>query len=316
MKKTHIRFLTLLVFTLAFQAISEIIFAQTPQKMNYQAVIRGASGDILPNATIGMRVSILFGSSSGVEIYKEIYSPLPQTNTYGIVTLEIGSGIPQTGTFSTINWSVSPYYIKIETDPNGGTNYTVTSTNQLLSVPYALYAASSGATAPVHYIGQFYGGGIIFYVDQTGNHGLICSVIELSTASTWSDMPTTLIGLTAQSDWDGQSNSNAMILQSISNSAADICDTYTNTNYGTGIYSDWYLPAIDQLSLIYHVKYQLNKALDSDGNSATTALVKNSYWSSTECSSTSAWAYDFITGTVIGNDKLCTPVHVRAIRAF
>jgi hypothetical protein len=82
------------------------------------------------------------------------------------------------------------------------------------------------------------------------------------------------------------------------------------------VYSDWYLPAIDELSLIYHAKYQLNKAIDTDGNPATTLLVMNSYWSSTESSSTSAWTYDFVTGSVLGGSKLCALIYVRAVRRF
>jgi hypothetical protein len=316
MKRRSIRFLIMTIVIIAHQVICINTFAQSPQKMSYQAVIRNSSGDIIPNTSIGMRVSILLGSSTGTEIYKETYSPNPQSNAYGIVILEIGNGIPQTGTFSNIDWSVGPYYIKIETDPTGGINYTISSTSQLLSVPYAFYSVNSGASVPAHYIGQFYGGGVIYYVDHTGNHGLICSLIDLSTANTWSDHPTTLIGPTAQSDWNGKNNSAAMIFQSTTTSAADICSNYSNTDYGTGVFNDWYLPAIDQLSLLYHAKYQINKAIETDANAATTVLVKNSYWSSTECSSTSAWAYDFITGTVIGNDKLCTPIHIRTIRDF
>ncbi len=90
-----------------------------------------------------MRVSILQGSTTGTEVYKEIYNPNPQTNVNGLVTIEIGGGIPLTGTFSTIDWSSGPYFLKTETDPAGGTNYTISGTSQLLSVPYALYSKVS-----------------------------------------------------------------------------------------------------------------------------------------------------------------------------
>lgn len=306
----------LLLITIVLQAIGLTAFSQSPQKINYQAVIRNVTGDVLPNTSLGMRVSILQGSSSGIIIYRETYSPNPLSNSYGVVNINIGAGTPQIGTFAAINWGNGPYFIKIETDPTGYTNYTLVSTNQLVSVPYAFYAEYSGSTPPKHYVGEFFEGGIIFYVDYTGNHGLICSLTDINAAMTWSDFPTTLIGATAQSDWNGQANSNAIILQSSAASTADACDNYTNPNYGSGIYSDWYLPAIDQLSLLFHAKYQLDKAIDTDGNPATIPLAKHSYWSSTECSSLSAWAFDFVTGTIIGNDKLCTPIYVRAIRDF
>jgi hypothetical protein len=118
--------------------------AQSPQKMSYQAVIRNASNALITDQAIGLRVSILQGSATGTEVYKEIFNPNPQTNVNGLVTVEIGTGTPLTGTFSGIDWANGPYFIKTETDPTGGTNYTITGTSQLISVPYALYAENSG----------------------------------------------------------------------------------------------------------------------------------------------------------------------------
>jgi uncharacterized protein (TIGR02145 family) len=132
--KTQYIFLMLLVFTI----IS--IHAQSPEKMSYQAVIRDAGNKILSGQTVSIRISILQGFTSGTEVYKETYNPKPQTNANGLVTVEIGSGIPETGIFENIDWSNGPYFIKIETDPTGNTNYSIIGTSQLLSVPYALYA--------------------------------------------------------------------------------------------------------------------------------------------------------------------------------
>ena len=120
------------------------VFAQTPEKMSYQAVIRNAANTLVINQTIGMRVSVLQGSATGTEVYKEIYNPNPTTNSNGLITVEIGTGIPLTGTFASINWSNGIYFIKTETDPTGGTNYSIVGTSQLMSVPYALYAKNSG----------------------------------------------------------------------------------------------------------------------------------------------------------------------------
>jgi hypothetical protein len=120
------------------------VFAQAPQKMSYQAVIHNDSNVLVINTQIGMRISILRDSANGTEVYKEIYNPNPQTNANGLVTVEIGGGIPLTGTFAAIDWSAGPYFIKTETDPTGGTNYTITGTSQLLSVPYAIYADEAG----------------------------------------------------------------------------------------------------------------------------------------------------------------------------
>ena len=110
-------------------------FAQSPEKMSYQAVIRNAANALVTNQQVGMQISILQGSTA---VYEETQTPTSNTN--GLVTLEIGTGTIVSGTFSSIDWSADTYFIKIETDPAGGTNYTITGSSQLLSVPYALYA--------------------------------------------------------------------------------------------------------------------------------------------------------------------------------
>ena len=118
------------------------MLAQAPQKLSYQCVIRNASGELITNKSIGIKISILQGSPVGTTVFSETYSPNPQTNVNGLLSLEIGGGVPVTGTFSGINWDDGPYFIKTETDPNGGTSYTITGTSQLLSVPYALNAGN------------------------------------------------------------------------------------------------------------------------------------------------------------------------------
>ena len=121
--------------------ITASAFAQTPQKMSYQAVIRNASNILVANSNVSMRISILQGSSSGTAVYVE--TQIPTTNTNGLVSIEIGGGTVVSGTFSAINWANGSYFIKTETDPTGGTNYTIIGTSQLLSVPYALHAKNT-----------------------------------------------------------------------------------------------------------------------------------------------------------------------------
>lgn len=116
-------------------------FAQAPQKMSYQSVIRNSSNQLVTSHTVGMRVSILQGSANGSAVYVETQTPA--TNANGLVTIEIGEGTPVTGTFAGIDWSTGIYYIKTETDPAGGTTYTITGTSQLLSVPYAFFAKTT-----------------------------------------------------------------------------------------------------------------------------------------------------------------------------
>ena len=133
------------LYTILFVAVCIGInaFPQVPEKMSYQAVVRNSSNQLVISQAIGMKISILQGTSTGTIIYQETYNPTPQTNANGLVSIEIGGGIPITGTFSAINWANGPYFLKTETDPAGGTSYTITGTSQLLSVPYALYAKTA-----------------------------------------------------------------------------------------------------------------------------------------------------------------------------
>ncbi|AKK72637.1 hypothetical protein OK18_08390 [Chryseobacterium gallinarum] len=118
--------------------------AQVPEKMSYQAIIRNGSGQLLNNQSIAVKATILQGSPAGTEVYSERLTG--NTNANGLITLEIGSGTVLSGTFATINWPSGNYYLKTETDPAGGNNYTITGTSQLLSVPYAMYAKSAGSS--------------------------------------------------------------------------------------------------------------------------------------------------------------------------
>jgi hypothetical protein len=128
---------------LAAVLITASVFAQTPEKMTYQSVIRNTTDQLVTNQDIGMQISILQGSASGTPMYVETHNTT--TNANGLVTVEIGNGTVLSGDFTTIDWSNDIYFIKTETDPTtaGGTSYTITGTSQLLSVPYALHAKTA-----------------------------------------------------------------------------------------------------------------------------------------------------------------------------
>lgn len=130
-----------ILFAILAVAISTNSFAQIPQRMSYQSVIRNAEGNLVVNAAIGVQISILKDTPTGQAVYIETVNNT--TNENGLLSLEIGGGTPTLGNFSQINWATGTFFVKTETDPNGGTNYTIVGTGQLLSVPYALYAGSS-----------------------------------------------------------------------------------------------------------------------------------------------------------------------------
>lgn len=131
-----------LLLTMIFLFSMEAL-AQSPEGMSYQSVVRDMDNALLTNTEIGMQITILQGDEDGEEVYAETH--FPTTNDNGLVSLVIGNGNAVLGVFSDINWSVGPYFIKVEIDVEGGTQYTIISVQQLLSVPYALYALESGS---------------------------------------------------------------------------------------------------------------------------------------------------------------------------
>lgn len=121
--------------------IIKVCSAQSPEKISYQAVIRDASNNLLVNQNVGIRISVLLSNATGTPVMIETHSS--STNDNGLISLEIGTGSQVTGELSTIDWGNGPYFIKTETDPNGGSDYTISSTSQLLSVPYALHCKTA-----------------------------------------------------------------------------------------------------------------------------------------------------------------------------
>lgn len=286
------------------------VWAQAPQKMSYQAVLRNSNGALITSAPVGMRISILQGSSPVTAVYVETQTP--STNANGLVSLQIGTGIVVTGTFATINWAAGPYFIKTETDPTGGTAYTIAGTNELMSVPYALFSANAGVGGFTHYIGEEFGGGVIFHLwkDALGvEHGLIIDKTDLGAAQVWSNIDATLIGASAQSSWDGLSNSNAIVGQAgHTSSASALCLNSTN-----GGQSDWYLPSAQELNMLWNNYYTVARSLIQI--TGATQLQSAGYLSSTERDWINAWCFFFASGSIENINKTI-PTYVRAVRAF
>lgn len=359
------------------------VFAQAPEKMSYQAVVRDGSNALVSSTAVGMQISILQGSASGTAVYVETQTPTSNIN--GLVSLEIGSGTVVSGDFTTIDWANGPYFIKTETDPTGGTSYTITGTSQLLSVPYALHAktaetvtgtitetdpifgasvasgitgadttnwnnkldsytetdpifgasvasgitgtdtanwnnkqdqlvagsnisivgntiSATGGSSNDFYLGQDTLGGIVFYIylDANGDQrGLIVNKNE-STAE-WQSASTTT---NATRSWDGVYNTGLMT----SSPAANYVNGLTD-----GGFTDWYLPSIDELSILWHNRFHANNALNAGGFTLLSNTVL--YWSSTEDSATDALCFLFNRGYSSSYAKTYT-YSVRAVRAF
>jgi len=121
-----------------------IALAQSPQAFSYQAIVRDASGNIMSDQNVALRISLLENGFFGFAAYVETHTAT--TNPYGIVTLQIGQGTPVSGVFANLQWQAVHYFLKIELDVDGGTSYVEMGTTPLQSVPYALYADKAGTT--------------------------------------------------------------------------------------------------------------------------------------------------------------------------
>jgi hypothetical protein len=309
MKKLFTLFVTVL--------FTSIIFAQSPEKMSYQAVIRDAGNVLVSNQSVGMQISVLQTTANGTAVYVETQTPT--TNANGLVSIEIGMGSAVSGSFSAINWSAGPYFIKTETDPTGGTNYTIIGTSQMLSVPYALHAktAESVISACDLSIGDTHQGGIIFYLDASGCHGLIAAPSDQSTGILWYAGTFGITQAKGDGIYAGKANTSIIIAAQVAigdnnaSYAARLCNQLQITESGT-TYGDWYLPSKYELNLMYENIGQGNAfGLGNIGN----FISGSRYWSSTELNFASAWTQRFGDNFQVSLNKDTTGI-VRAIRAF
>lgn len=294
-----------LVFIL-FWLLPFVLFSQIPKRLSYQFVVRDENGMLLSEVDISVRIAILQGGSSGAEVYSEKH--YITTGTSGVGNLEIGSGLLSQGSFEHINWSQGPYFLKTETDPNGGSNYTITGVSQMLSVPYALYAENGF----YHKIGDLAQGGIIFSLWKSSDgveHGLVASLWDLGTHVEWGPMYTE-----TQS-----SNAANGIYNTGPSTPGTLCAEFVYTDPNTGqVYDDWYLPSIWELSELSKNAFIINAVIENNGNDeyqGFPAGLNSSYWSSTELNGTFAWYVQFVSGQTNSAFK-DSNYRVRAIRRF
>lgn len=342
-----------IVNTAIMLLIAMNMFAQAPQKMSYQAVIRNASNALVVNQNIGMQISILQGSPNGTVAYAETQTPM--TNTNGLVSVEIGTGTVVSGDFTLIDWAAGPYFVKTETDPTGGTNYTITGTTQLLSVPYALYAKSTNENDPVfsasvaagitatdttnwnnhtdstaiaamgyvaglktYQVGDFAQGGIVIYVDESGQHGLVLAKNDLPVIR-WFAGTYGKIRADGNGTYAGEANTVIIIggYLAIGDDgnpyAAATCNELQVTE-GATTYSDWYLPTAAELELIGPNLTLINTTATTNGG---TDLLTSPYWSSTEYDLNDANMVVITpSGTTVSNVNKAATFNIRAVRSF
>ncbi|MCG2420485.1 hypothetical protein K8089_15795 [Aequorivita sp. F47161] len=238
-----------LIFTLTL-LVNSSIFAQAPEKLSYQAVIRDANDVLISNTQVGMQISVLQGSINGTVVYTETQTPT--TNNNGLVSIEIGDGAG----FDTIDWTNDSYFIKTETDPAGGTNYSITGTSQLLSVPYSLHSKTAESiTGTINEVdprvpngtvaGEMqYWDGTEWTVVTTGNEGDVLTFVNNTPTwvanTTGTNLPGPFVATDATSiteesfdaNWTASTGATTYFLDV--NTAVDFTGTWVYNNFEVG----------------------------------------------------------------------------------
>jgi hypothetical protein len=201
--------------------------------------------------------------------------------------------------------------------PGGGVTQIIAGTNVTISPiggTGAVTINSSGGTAFTYEIGEYVAnqGGVIFhrYLEGGNENYLVVALTNQSTSQVWSNIDNELIGPTAQSLWDGLSNSNAIVNQpGETSSAAALC-----LNLTSGGKNDWYLPSIQELNKLWNNYLEVSKTLSQ--TSGATLLNDQNYWSSVEVSDDTAWYFSFSNGLAFDGLSKYNTYYVRAIRKF
>ena len=172
-----------------------------------------------------------------------------------------------------------------------------------------------------HYIGELFGGGIVYYIYNNGANGLVASLTDIDGGKgvAWSGKDGTSIDKSAQSYHDGTSNTTAMLAQDTKpNKAATICNSYSHDGF-----DDWYLPSIWELKLLYNSAFVVSTIFEKYGDPSTHPLSPQvdsatfgRYWSSTEYSRKNAWYFNFFLGYTPDGFGKANAYSVRAFMSF
>jgi hypothetical protein len=299
---------------------------QAPQKMSYQAVIRNSNDSLLISTPVGMRINLVQGTPSGTVVFSETQTAT--TNSNGLVSLQIGMGTVVTGTFACIDWAAGPYYVKTETDLTGGTNYTIISSNELMSVPYALFSANgptgaqgpAGPQGPIGLTGSDGTPGATGPqgpIGLTGPQGETGATGPQGLAGPSGSSTTYSIGLSAEQGgyifWVSTDGKHGLVAETQDQGNATwyeaqnlISNPNNHFSPNGAKFRDWRLPTQFELNEMYLQK-------DAIGGFANT---NSDYWSSTESYYGSAIFKNFLNGGQTDVNKTGYFFNVRAVRAF
>ena len=305
----------LVLSTLLFVGLLLNLKAQSPQGFSYQAVARNSNGSTLPNANVSLRITLLQGSINGSSVYQETFATT--TDAYGILNLNIGTGTTVSGSFTNINWGSGPYFVKVELDPKGGSSYELMGTSQLMSVPYALYAAKSGSSnnngIPEYTQAQIdslnptsgmlvynttyqqllFGTGTKWICNSSvmepaiqsiavsyNGYTLMVSPVDNAVNTVWTNPANPYDTLTTHAtSTDGQVNT-TLIVNKLGTDGGVAYAAKVCDTLTLGGYSDWYLPSKEELGAIVSIP---------NASNYFAPLFSSDYWSSTEYNNYYAW---------------------------
>ena len=287
-----------LLVLLSVMLYINVAVAQAPPYINYQAVVRNAQGQPLATTVVQFQLFILDGITGGTTLFTE--TDTATTNQFGLVTLQIGKN----SQLDTVNWGNGAKFLQVKISYSGNPTLTDMGTTQLISVPYALYAQSAGNGFAKHYIGEYYGGGIVFWVDSLGQHGLISALSDQGCGLNWSNS-ITLTNAMMDSIGAGKLNTTMIVIGLASGSAEWACATYRGGGYG-----DCYMPGTVELTLLF-----ANMGYNNPyGIGGVNGLISGTHWSSTETDVNRAMTYD--NNSYYAAGKQSGAYCVRAIRSF
>ena len=306
MKDFRLLLTVFLLFGGLFQAVGQQGTFAIPNKFNYQTVVRDTSGHLVINQPVGMRLTLQRGPQMN-NLYTEIHQVT--TNSSGLLTTTIGTGQPIQGSMDSIDWSLGNVFVKTEIDMTGGSNYSLVSSRELLSVPYAMHARSAnvpglpGPQGPQGprgipgenaqgsnqieccgqglYIGKYHQGGLIFCLDSTRQHGLVVypTVTWGSNLNRWSYSNCPIV--TSITCGSGMQNTMNIVSQcSDTMNFAIFCSNFVFDGY-----SDWYLPSLQECELI------------------TLNLIQNGLWREYDPTSPNGGGFTIPTSSTLDNNR-------------
>jgi len=276
--------------------------------INYKALIKDNLGAVVANQTIDVRFTII-ADTGPTNVYIETHTGAT-TDANGIVILTIGDGT-SSDTFADIDWSSDTHSLKVEIDIEQDASFVDLGTTQFMAVPYALHAktAESVTSTCGLAIGDTHQGGIIFYLDASGCHGLIAAPSDQSTGIAWWNG--SYVDTYAYGNGIGAGEGNSQGIRRWQGTCSSCYASELCQDLSLGGYTDWYLPSKYELNLMYENIGQGDAlGLGNIGN-----FVNSYYWSSTEGSPSGAWGQSFSVGSQLFGDKV-NSVFVRAVRAF